>query len=92
MNNGVMPSDLSVALVINAGSVSRLHERIKELQQEKSAQKQLYRQARQQHVQLQHDLREMEAKSQGPFVFPESGCMEECGELVKSVCCLYICV
>ncbi|KAB5533238.1 hypothetical protein PHYPO_G00129510 [Pangasianodon hypophthalmus] len=64
MNNGVMPSDLSGALVMNAASVSRLHERIKELQQEKSAQRQLYRQARQQHVQLRNDLRDMEAKSQ----------------------------
>ncbi|XP_060756826.1 cilia- and flagella-associated protein 44-like [Neoarius graeffei] len=82
MNNGVMPSDLSEALVINATSVSQLHKRIQELEQEKIAQKQLYRQARKQHVQLRADLRDMEAKSQELKAHCEQLMMKKFGKMV----------
>ncbi|XP_060756825.1 cilia- and flagella-associated protein 44 [Neoarius graeffei] len=82
MNNGVMPSDLSEALVINATSVSQLHKRIQELEQEKIAQKQLYRQARKQHVQLRADLRDMEAKSQELKAHCEQLMLKRFGKMV----------
>ncbi|XP_053530993.1 cilia- and flagella-associated protein 44 isoform X1 [Ictalurus punctatus] len=82
MNNGAMPSDLSGALLMNAASVSRLHERIKELQQEKSAQRQLYRQASQQHVQLRNDLRDMEAECQELKAHCEQVMFKKFGKLV----------
>lgn len=89
MNNGVLPTDLSGALVMNATPVSRLHGRIKELQQEMSAQRQLYRQARQQHVQLRNDLRDMEAKSQGQFLFTVQN---HIAYIEKRVLCMYVCM
>ena len=61
----VVPSKLGMALVLNTAAVGRLQERIKELQQEKSQPRELYRHARQQHVQLSHERTEMEAKIQG---------------------------
>ncbi|XP_017572667.1 cilia- and flagella-associated protein 44 isoform X3 [Pygocentrus nattereri] len=61
-NDDVVPSKLGMALVLNTAAVGHLQERIKELQQEKNQQRELYRHARQQHVQLSHERREMEAK------------------------------
>uniref|UniRef100_A0A3B4XPH3 Cilia- and flagella-associated protein 44 n=1 Tax=Seriola lalandi dorsalis TaxID=1841481 RepID=A0A3B4XPH3_SERLL len=62
--NGSVPSDLSSALVVDRTELSRLQERIKQLQVEKSQQRDLYTQARQQHVRLIHDRRDMDAKIQ----------------------------
>ncbi|XP_041693955.1 cilia- and flagella-associated protein 44 isoform X1 [Coregonus clupeaformis] len=64
MSNGVVPCSLAPALVLNTVALGGLQERIKELQVEKSEQRDLYRQARQQHVQLIHDRNDMEAKIQ----------------------------
>ncbi|XP_040915396.1 cilia- and flagella-associated protein 44 [Toxotes jaculatrix] len=63
--NGSLPSDLSSALVLDKMEVNRLQERIKQLKVEKSQQKDLYCQARQQHVRLIHDRKDMAAKIQG---------------------------
>ncbi|XP_046733325.1 cilia- and flagella-associated protein 44 isoform X1 [Silurus meridionalis] len=82
MTNSEIPSDLSMALVINVADVSRLHERIKELHLEKIAQRQLYKQARQQHVQLRKDLRDMEAESQELTAHCEKLMMNKFGKLV----------
>ncbi|XP_072513801.1 cilia- and flagella-associated protein 44 [Salminus brasiliensis] len=60
--NGEVPSKMGSALVLRAGAVERLQERIKELQQEKNQKRELYRHARHQHVQLSHELADMEAK------------------------------
>lgn len=65
MVNGEVPSKLGSALVMKTVAVGHLQERIKELQQEKSQQRELYRHARLQHVQLSHECTEMEAKIQG---------------------------
>ncbi|KAL2085147.1 hypothetical protein ACEWY4_018467 [Coilia grayii] len=62
--NGAVPRRLSSALVLNARALVRLQGRIRELQQEKGHQRALYRQARQQHVTLLHEHRDMEAKIQ----------------------------
>lgn len=59
-----MPSDLSPALVLDRTELSRLQERIKELQVEKGQQRELYFQARQQHVRLIHDRKDMDANIQ----------------------------
>lgn len=64
VSNGVVPCSLAPALVLNTVALGGLQERIKELQVEKSEQRDLYRQARQQHVQLIHDRKDMEAKIQ----------------------------
>ncbi|KAM6977661.1 cilia- and flagella-associated protein 44 [Aplochiton taeniatus] len=64
VSGGKVPPCLDPALVLNKASLGALQERIKELQVEKSHQRDLYRQARQQHVQLIHDRRDMEAKIQ----------------------------
>ncbi|XP_034144335.1 cilia- and flagella-associated protein 44 isoform X2 [Esox lucius] len=64
VSNGVVPCSLAPALVLNTVTLGRLQERIKELQVEKSEQRDLYKQARQRHVQLIHDRKDMEAKIQ----------------------------
>ncbi|XP_076614824.1 cilia- and flagella-associated protein 44 [Chaetodon auriga] len=64
VTNGMMPSDLSPALVLDRTELSRLQERIKQLQVEKGQQRDLYCQARQQHVRLIHDRKDMDAKIQ----------------------------
>ncbi|MBN3326680.1 CFA44 protein, partial [Atractosteus spatula] len=64
VNNGTVPSKLSQALIFNMAALVGLQQRIRELQLEKSQQRELYRQARQEHVQLIHDKRDMTAKIQ----------------------------
>uniref|UniRef100_W5M594 Cilia and flagella associated protein 44 n=1 Tax=Lepisosteus oculatus TaxID=7918 RepID=W5M594_LEPOC len=64
VNNGTVPSRLSQALIFNMAALVGLQQRIRELQLEKSQQRELYRQARQEHVQLIHDKRDMAAKIQ----------------------------
>ncbi|XP_062376877.1 cilia- and flagella-associated protein 44 [Sardina pilchardus] len=59
--NGTMPRRLGSALVLNTAPLGRLQSRIRELQQEKSQQRELYRHARQQHVTLQHEHKDMQA-------------------------------
>ncbi|KAK3541496.1 hypothetical protein QTP86_027240, partial [Hemibagrus guttatus] len=78
----MMPSDMSESLVMNAASVNRLHERIKELQQEKNAQRQTYRQEWQQHVQLRNDLTDMEAKNQELKTQCEQMMLKKFGKIV----------
>ncbi|KAM8827411.1 cilia- and flagella-associated protein 44 isoform 2-T2 [Spinachia spinachia] len=62
--NGSVPSDLSPALVVDVTELSRLKERIKQLQAEKSQQRDLYCEARKHHVKLIHDRRDMKAQIQ----------------------------
>ncbi|XP_066555153.1 cilia- and flagella-associated protein 44 [Amia ocellicauda] len=57
-------SMLTQALVLDKSALEALERRIQELQQENRQQSELYRQARQQHVQLLHNHRDMEAKIQ----------------------------
>ncbi|XP_044029955.1 cilia- and flagella-associated protein 44 [Siniperca chuatsi] len=64
VTNGSVPSDLSPALVLDRTELSRLQERIKQLQVEKSQQRDLYCQARQQHIRLIHDRKDMDSKIQ----------------------------
>ncbi|KAL0968428.1 hypothetical protein UPYG_G00266720 [Umbra pygmaea] len=64
LSNGVVPCSLGPALVLNTVTLGRLQERIEQLQVEKSEQRDLYKQARQQHVQLILDRKDMEAKIQ----------------------------
>ncbi|KAI4887997.1 hypothetical protein NFI96_034666, partial [Prochilodus magdalenae] len=80
--NGEVPSKLSLALVLNTAAVERLQERIKELQQEKSQQRELYKHARQQHVQLSHERTDMEAKIQKLEARCEQMMMMKFGKLV----------
>ncbi|XP_041088697.1 cilia- and flagella-associated protein 44 isoform X2 [Polyodon spathula] len=64
VSNGTVPGDLSSALVFTNQALVSLQQRIQELQLEKSEQRHLYKLARQQHVQLIRDRRDMEAKIQ----------------------------
>ncbi|TMS08587.1 cilia- and flagella-associated protein 44 [Larimichthys crocea] len=64
VTNDSVPSDLSPALVLNQMELSRLQERIKQLQEEKSQQKDLYSLTRQQHVRLIHDCKDMNGSVQ----------------------------
>ncbi|XP_041816587.1 cilia- and flagella-associated protein 44 [Chelmon rostratus] len=64
VSNGTVPSDLSPALVVDKTELRRLQERIKQLEVEKSQQRDLYRQSRQQHARLIHDRKDMGAKIQ----------------------------
>ncbi|KAL8190853.1 UNVERIFIED_CONTAM: hypothetical protein K2H54_062783 [Gekko kuhli] len=57
--NGEIPADLSQALVFTNESLVSLQRRITTLQQEKVEQRDLYKQAREQHKQLIRDRREM---------------------------------
>lgn len=65
VNNGLLPGKLDSALILNTADLQRLQKRIKELQEEKTEQRELYKHAKQQHVQLRHDLKDMEAKIMG---------------------------
>uniref|UniRef100_A0A4W3IB69 Cilia- and flagella-associated protein 44 n=1 Tax=Callorhinchus milii TaxID=7868 RepID=A0A4W3IB69_CALMI len=60
--NGEIPNDLVQALVFTNEALLSLQQRIRELQQEKAEQRELYKQARQKHVQLIRDRKDMEAK------------------------------
>ncbi|XP_074839653.1 cilia- and flagella-associated protein 44 [Carettochelys insculpta] len=60
--NGELPSDLSQALVFTNHALEYLHQRIMALQHEKLEQRELYKQARQQHKQLIRDRRELEIR------------------------------
>uniref|UniRef100_A0A8D0ARD3 Cilia- and flagella-associated protein 44 n=1 Tax=Sander lucioperca TaxID=283035 RepID=A0A8D0ARD3_SANLU len=64
ITNGSVPCDLSPALVLDMKELNRLQERIRQLQAEKSHQRDLYIQARQQHVRLIHDRKDMDAQIQ----------------------------
>lgn len=76
VTNGSLPSDLSEALVVDRMELSRLQERIKQLQVEKSQQRELSFQARQQHTRLLHDRKEMMAKIQSKT---KRGLLQELG-------------
>lgn len=65
MNNDLLPGKLDSALILNTADLQRLQKRIKELQEEKNEQRELYKHAKQQHVQLRHDLKDMEARIKG---------------------------
>nr|XP_033799273.1 cilia- and flagella-associated protein 44 isoform X2 [Geotrypetes seraphini] len=62
--NGEIPTDFSQALVFTNHALHSLQYRIKELQLEKVEQRELYKQARQQHKQLIRDRKDIEAKIQ----------------------------
>ncbi|KAG7235618.1 hypothetical protein INR49_002428 [Caranx melampygus] len=64
VDNSLVPPDLSLALVVDRMEVNRLHERLKQLQVEKNQQRDLYVQARQQHVRLLHNHKELDTKIQ----------------------------
>ncbi|XP_038658265.1 cilia- and flagella-associated protein 44 [Scyliorhinus canicula] len=60
--NGDMPNDLVLGLIFTNPALMLLQKRIKELQVEKDEQRELYKQARQKHVQLLRDKAGMEAE------------------------------
>ncbi|XP_067402528.1 LOW QUALITY PROTEIN: cilia- and flagella-associated protein 44 [Emydura macquarii macquarii] len=60
--NGELPNDLSQTLVFTNQSLEYLQQRIMVLQHEKLEQRELYKQARQQHKQLIRDRREIEIR------------------------------
>ncbi|XP_069058886.1 cilia- and flagella-associated protein 44 isoform X1 [Pleurodeles waltl] len=60
--NGEIPKDLSASLVFTNKALEGLQQRIRELQVEKSQQRDLYKEARQRHKQLISDRKEMETK------------------------------
>nr|XP_046230506.1 cilia- and flagella-associated protein 44 isoform X2 [Scatophagus argus] len=62
--NGSVPPDLSPALVLDKTELRRLQERIRQLNMEKSQQRDLYCQARQQHVKLLQDRKDMDNQIQ----------------------------
>ncbi|XP_039600046.1 cilia- and flagella-associated protein 44 isoform X3 [Polypterus senegalus] len=64
VNNVSLPNDLSQALIFTNQALTQLQQRIQELHVEKVNQWDLYKKARQQHVQLNRDRRDMEAKIQ----------------------------
>ncbi|XP_071842731.1 cilia- and flagella-associated protein 44-like isoform X2 [Apostichopus japonicus] len=64
MVNGTLPQDLSPCLVFTTQSIRNLKKRILELEEEKTAQKQHYKEHRQQHIQLIKDRRLMEQRIQ----------------------------
>ncbi|KAA8584641.1 hypothetical protein FQN60_008426, partial [Etheostoma spectabile] len=64
ITNGSVPCDLSPALVLDMKELNRLRERVRQLQAEKSHQRDLYVQARQQHVRLIHDRKDMDTQIQ----------------------------
>uniref|UniRef100_A0A3B3STQ2 Cilia- and flagella-associated protein 44 n=1 Tax=Paramormyrops kingsleyae TaxID=1676925 RepID=A0A3B3STQ2_9TELE len=65
LHKGLIPTKLTQALVLNISALAGLQERIIQLQVEQSHQKALYQKARKQHVQLNHDCKQMEARIQG---------------------------
>ncbi|XP_051783012.1 cilia- and flagella-associated protein 44 isoform X2 [Erpetoichthys calabaricus] len=64
VNNVSLPNDLSQALIFTNQALTQLQQRIQELHVEKVNQWDLYKKARQQHVQLNRDRRDMETKIQ----------------------------
>ncbi|KAM9841110.1 cilia- and flagella-associated protein 44 [Aulostomus maculatus] len=62
INNGSVPSDLRSALVLTRTELNRLQERVTQLQAEKTQQKQVYCQARQQHFRFIRESKDMEAE------------------------------
>ncbi|XP_059823753.1 cilia- and flagella-associated protein 44 isoform X3 [Hypanus sabinus] len=60
--NGDMPNDLVSGLVFTSVALTSLQNRIKELHVETTEQRELYKQARQKHVQLLQDKAKMEAE------------------------------
>ncbi|CAM4444167.1 unnamed protein product [Caretta caretta] len=62
--NGELPTDLSQTLVFTNQSLEYLQQRIMVLQHEKLEQRELYKQARQQHKELIRDRREIEIRIQ----------------------------
>lgn len=62
--DGSMPSDLSTALVLDRTELNRLQERVTQLHAEKGQQRDVSCQARQQHVRLIHDRKEMDTEIQ----------------------------
>ncbi|XP_066534174.1 cilia- and flagella-associated protein 44 isoform X2 [Hoplias malabaricus] len=80
--NGEVPTQLDSALVMKMAAVERQQERIKELQQEKNQQRELYRNARQQHVQLSNEHKYMEKKIQELEARCEQMMMMKFGKLV----------
>ncbi|XP_053196505.1 cilia- and flagella-associated protein 44 [Scomber japonicus] len=62
--DGSVPSDLTPTLVLTREELSRLEERASQLMAEKGEQKELYHQARQQHVRLIHDRKDMDVEMQ----------------------------
>ncbi|XP_077051647.1 cilia- and flagella-associated protein 44 [Siphateles boraxobius] len=83
VNNGLLPAKLDSALVLNTADLQRLQKRIKELQEEKTEQRELYKQAKQQHVQLRHDLKEMEARTKESEIRCEQLMLMKFGKLVE---------
>ncbi|KAM6987466.1 LOW QUALITY PROTEIN: cilia- and flagella-associated protein 44-like [Tautogolabrus adspersus] len=64
LTNGSVPSDLSPALVLDRTELNRLQEQIKQLQVEKNHQRDLTCAARQQHIRLLHESKDMNTKIQ----------------------------
>ncbi|XP_073677561.1 cilia- and flagella-associated protein 44 [Garra rufa] len=82
VNNGLLPGKLDSALVLNTADLQRLQKRIEELQQEKIEQRELYKHAKQQHVQLRHDLKDMEGRIKGSEARCEQLMLKKFGKLV----------
>ncbi|XP_077441867.1 cilia- and flagella-associated protein 44-like isoform X1 [Vanacampus margaritifer] len=59
-----VPSDLSPALVLNRTELKRLQERVKQLEVEKHQQAEVYNQARQQHIRLLQERKDMNSEIQ----------------------------
>ncbi|XP_067268183.1 cilia- and flagella-associated protein 44 [Chanodichthys erythropterus] len=83
VNNGLLPGKLDSALILNTADLQHLQKRIKELQEEKTEQRELYKHAKQQHVQLRHDLKDMEAKIMESEVRCEQLMLMKFGKLVE---------
>ncbi|XP_057211014.1 cilia- and flagella-associated protein 44 [Triplophysa rosa] len=82
VSSGRLPGKLDSALVLNTDDLERLQKRIKELQQEKTEQRELYKRARHQHVQLRHDLKDMEARIKESEMRSEQQMLMKFGKLV----------
>uniref|UniRef100_A0A8C9V515 Uncharacterized protein n=1 Tax=Scleropages formosus TaxID=113540 RepID=A0A8C9V515_SCLFO len=82
VSNGAVPGKLDQVLVLNRAPLAGLQERIRQLQVEKNHQKERYRQARQQHIQLIHDCKDLEASIQQLEVRCEQLMMMKFGKLV----------
>uniref|UniRef100_A0AAY4ATV8 Cilia- and flagella-associated protein 44 n=1 Tax=Denticeps clupeoides TaxID=299321 RepID=A0AAY4ATV8_9TELE len=82
VSSGVLQSNLSAALVLNASVLSSLQKRIEELVLESSEQRDLYRQAKQRHITLTHEHKDMEAKIQELDTHCDQLMMMKFGKLV----------
>ncbi|RNA43265.1 cilia- and flagella-associated 44-like [Brachionus plicatilis] len=60
LNKGRFPSDLSQALAFDANNLDRLQTRIKELEVEKAAEKKLFKNLKERHVELIRDKKKMD--------------------------------